>query len=45
MLFVYLKGALWMDRDYIFKAYRQEKTFLHQDYAILVAKIIANGVR
>ncbi|XP_052101133.1 AP-5 complex subunit beta-1-like [Mytilus californianus] len=37
-------GTLWSDREYIFKSFRQEKMYIHQDYATLVTKIVVNGV-
>ncbi|CAC5426361.1 AP5B1 [Mytilus coruscus] len=37
-------GTLWSDREYFFKSFRQEKMYIHQDYATLVTKIVVNGV-
>lgn len=38
------QDSLLPDKEYIFKVFRQEKSYLHQDYAALTTKIIVNGI-
>ena len=44
LIFSTFQGTLWADREYILKSFRQEKSYIHQDYATLVTKIVINGV-
>lgn len=41
----FFQDSLLPDKEYIFKVFRQEKSYLHQDYAVLATKIIVNGIR
>jgi hypothetical protein len=38
----FFQDSLLPDKGYIFKVFRQEKSYLHQDYAVLATKIIVN---